>query len=62
MFDDASNTAAPVASARRPITESKRDMILGSTTTPNTLAMLDMVSENQTPIISLAASSKVAGR
>ena len=35
---------------------------LGSTTTPNSLAMLDGVSENQTPMVSLPASRKVAGR
>jgi len=59
VLDDASDTTAAVANARRLITESKVDIIIGSTTTPNSLAMLDVVSENQTPMISLAASSRV---
>ncbi len=59
VLDDASDTTAAVANARRLITESKVDVILGSTTTPNSLAMLDVVSENQTPMVSLAASSRV---
>ena len=59
VLDDASDTTAAVANARRLITESKVDVILGSTTTPNSLAMLGVVSENQTPMVSLAASSRV---
>ena len=59
VLDDASDTTAAVANARRLITESKVDLIIGSTTTPNSLAMLDVVSENQTPMVSLAASSRV---
>ncbi|WP_395699848.1 ABC transporter substrate-binding protein [Aquabacterium sp.] len=59
VLDDASDTTAAVANARRLITESKVDVIIGSTTTPNSLAMLDVVSESQTPMISLAASSRI---
>ena len=59
VLDDASDTTAAVANARRLITESKVDVIIGSTTTPNSLAMLDVVAESQTPMVSLAASSRV---
>ena len=59
VLDDASDTTAAVTNARRLITESKVDIILGSTTTPNSLAMLDVVSESQTPMISLAASARI---
>jgi branched-chain amino acid transport system substrate-binding protein len=59
VLDDASDTTAAVTNARRLITESKVDVILGSTTTPNSLAMLDVVSESQTPMISLAASARI---
>jgi branched-chain amino acid transport system substrate-binding protein len=59
VLDDASDTTAAVANARRLITENKVDAIIGSTTTPNSLAMLDVVSEAQTPMLSLAASSRV---
>ena len=59
VLDDGSDTTAAVANARRLITESKVDVILGSTTTPNSLAMLDVVAESNTPMVSLAASSRV---
>src|SRR4051812_8073871 len=52
VLDDASDTTAAVSNARKLITESRVDVVLGSTTTPNSLAMLDVVSENQTPMIS----------
>jgi len=59
VLDDASDTTAAVANARRLVTENKVDVILGSTTTPNSLAMIDVASENQTPMISMAASSRI---
>ena len=59
VLDDASDTTAATANARKLVTEHKVDLILGSTTTPNSLAMLDLVSEAQTPAISLAASARI---
>jgi len=59
VLDDASDTTNAVANTRRLITENKVDLVLGSTTTPNSLAMIDVVAENQTPMISLAASSRI---
>ena len=59
VLDDASDTTAATANARKLVTEHKVDLILGSTTTPNSLAMLDLVSEAQTPTISLAASARI---
>ena len=59
VLDDASDTTAAVSNARKLITENKVDLILGSTTTPNSLAMLDVVSEAQTPMISMAASARI---
>jgi len=59
VLDDASDTTAATANARKLVTEHKVDLILGSTTTPNSLAMLDVVSEAQTPMISLAASARI---
>jgi branched-chain amino acid transport system substrate-binding protein len=59
VLDDASDTTNAVANARRLITESKVDVVIGSTTTPNSLAMIDVVSENQTPMISMAASARI---
>ena len=59
LLDDASDTTAATGNARKLITEHKVDLILGSTTTPNSLAMLDVVSESATPMISLAASARI---
>ena len=59
VLDDASDTTAAVANARKLIAEHKVDIILGSTTTPNSLAMIDAVSEAQTPMISMAASARI---
>ena len=59
ILDDASDTTAAVANTRKLITESKVDIVLGSTVTPNSLAMIDVVSEAQTPMISMAASARI---
>ncbi|HUP07694.1 MAG TPA: ABC transporter substrate-binding protein [Caldimonas sp.] len=59
VLDDASDTTNAVANARRLVSESKVDVILGSTTTPNSLAMIDVAAESQTPMISMAASARI---
>ena len=59
VLDDASDTTAAVSNTRKLITEDKVDLIIGSTTTPNSLAMIDVVAENQTPMISMAASARI---
>ncbi len=59
VLDDASDTTAAVSNTRKLITESKVDVILGSTITPNSLAMIDVVAEAQTPMISMAASARI---
>lgn len=57
VLDDASDTTAAVSNAKKLIAESKVDVVIGSSTTPNSLAMIDAVSEAQTPMITLAASA-----
>jgi branched-chain amino acid transport system substrate-binding protein len=59
VLDDASDTTNAVANARKLITENKVDLIIGSTTTPNSLAMIDVVAEAQVPMISMAASARI---
>jgi branched-chain amino acid transport system substrate-binding protein len=59
VLDDGSDTTRAASNARRLITENHVDIVIGSTTTPNSLAMLDVVSEAQTPMISMAASSTI---
>ena len=59
VLDDGSDTTKAVANTRKLITEDKVDVVLGSTITPNSLAMIDVVAENQVPMISMAASARI---
>jgi branched-chain amino acid transport system substrate-binding protein len=59
ILDDASDTTTAVKNTRKLITEDNVDVVLGSSVTPNSLAMIDVVAEAQTPMISMAASSKI---
>ncbi len=59
VLDDGSDTTKAVANTRKLITEDKVDIVLGSTTTPNSLAMIDVVAEAQVPMISMAASARI---
>jgi branched-chain amino acid transport system substrate-binding protein len=59
VLDDGSDTTKAVSNTRKLITEDKVDIVLGSTVTPNSLAMIDVVSEARVPMISLAASAKI---
>lgn len=59
VLDDASDTTTAVKNARKLISENKVDVIIGSTITPNSLAMVDVVAEAETPMISMAASARI---
>jgi branched-chain amino acid transport system substrate-binding protein len=59
VLDDASDTTTAVKNARKLISEDKVDLIIGSTVTPNSLAMIDVAAESETPMISMAASSSI---
>ena len=59
VLDDASDSSAAVVNTRRLTLEDKVDAIIGSTTTPNSLAMTDVVAESATPTISLASSARI---
>ncbi len=59
LLDDASDTTGAVKNTRKLISENKIDAIIGSTVTPNSLAMIDVVSEAEVPMISVAASSRI---
>jgi branched-chain amino acid transport system substrate-binding protein len=48
-----------VQNTKKLIAESAVDAIIGSTTTPNSLAMTDVVAEGETPTISLASSVRI---
>ncbi len=59
VLDDASDTTTAVKNARKLISEDKVDILIGSTVTPNSLALIDVAAETETPVISLAASSRI---
>jgi len=59
VLDDASDTTTAVKNTRKLISESKVDLVIGSTTTPNSLAMIDVAAEGETPMIALAASARI---
>ncbi|MBN8748988.1 Leu/Ile/Val-binding protein [Xylophilus ampelinus] len=59
VLDDASDTTTAVNNTRKLITESKADVVIGSSVTPNSLAMIDVVAEGKTPMITLAASARI---
>ncbi|HSQ11191.1 MAG TPA: ABC transporter substrate-binding protein, partial [Burkholderiaceae bacterium] len=59
VLDDASDTTTAVKNARKLITEDKVDVLIGSTITPNSLAMIDVAAESETPMVSMAASSRI---
>ncbi|WP_344763980.1 ABC transporter substrate-binding protein [Actimicrobium antarcticum] len=59
ILDDGSDVTNAVRNTRKLISEEKVDLIIGPNTTPNALAMLDVVAENATPLIALAASAAI---
>lgn len=59
VLDDASDTTTAVKNTRKLISEDKVDVVVGSTVTPNSLAMVDVVAESETPMITLAASARI---
>jgi branched-chain amino acid transport system substrate-binding protein len=59
VLDDASDTSKAVANAKKFTSEDKVDVIVGSSTTPNSLAMVDIAAEAKTPMISMANSARI---
>ena len=59
VLDDASDTTAAVRAARKLIEEDHVDAIMGPSTTPNSMALLDVIGAAGVPMISLAGSSAV---
>jgi branched-chain amino acid transport system substrate-binding protein len=59
ILDDKSDTTEAVKNTRKLIAEDKVDVIIGSTITPNSLAMRDAVNEAEVPMLSMAASALI---
>ncbi len=58
VLDDAGDSTKAVANARKLIEEGV-DALVGSSTTPASLAMIDVAAEKQVPMIALAASARL---
>jgi len=59
VLDDASDTTKAVTNTRKLVSEDKVDVIIGSSITPNSLAMREVAVDTGTPMISLAASAAI---
>ena len=59
LLDDATDTTTAVQNTKKLIGENRVDAIIGSTTTPNSLAMIDVFADTETPVISLASSIRI---
>ena len=59
VLDDGSDTTKAVQNAKKLVAENKVDVIVGSTITPASLAMIDTAVEAETPMISMAASARI---
>jgi branched-chain amino acid transport system substrate-binding protein len=59
VLDDKSDTTEAVKNTRKLIAENAVDAVVGSTITPNSLAMVDVVADAEVPMISMAASARI---
>ncbi|MBI2307125.1 MAG: ABC transporter substrate-binding protein [Rhodocyclales bacterium] len=59
VLDDASDPTNAVTSVKKLLTEHKVDALIGPTTTPAALAMLDFVAEAKTPLLTTVGSSSL---
>jgi branched-chain amino acid transport system substrate-binding protein len=59
VLDDGGDSTRAVANMRKLIDEDHADAIIGSSTTPASMAMIAVAAEKQVPMISLAASASL---
>ena len=59
VLDDATDTTNAVQVTKKLIGETQVDAIIGTSTTPATLAMIDVIADGETPTISLASSIRI---
>jgi branched-chain amino acid transport system substrate-binding protein len=59
VYDDATDATNTVQSVKRLISEDKVDIIIGPSTTPTSLAVLDVAAEAKTPMLSLGSASPI---
>lgn len=59
LLDDASDPTNTVTNVRKLISEQKVDVIVGPNTTPAALAIISVVAEGKTPLVTLAANASI---
>ena len=59
VLDDATDTTSAVQDTKKLMGEDRVDAIIGTSTTPATLAMIDVIADGETPTISLASSARI---
>ncbi len=59
VLDDGSDTTKGVANARKLISDERVDAVIGSSTTPVSMAMIEVAAETKTPMITIAASARL---
>jgi branched-chain amino acid transport system substrate-binding protein len=59
VLDDATDPTAAIKNIKKLTSEDRVDVVIGSSTAPNSLAMTDVAAESETPLISLAGSAIV---
>jgi len=59
VLDDGTDTTAAVRNMRKLITDDKVDVIVGTSVSPGSLAMIDVAGETKTPMISVAANARI---
>lgn len=59
VLDDATDTTQAVKNSRKLISDDKVDVLIGTSITPGSLAMVDVAAETKVPMISVAASAKI---
>lgn len=59
VLDDATDTTQAVKNSRKLASEDKVDVLVGTSITPGSLAMVDVAAEAKVPMISVAASAKI---
>ena len=59
VLDDGTDTTAAVRNARKLATDDNVDVLIGSSVTPSSLALVDVAAELKVPLISVAASAAI---
>jgi branched-chain amino acid transport system substrate-binding protein len=59
FYDEATDSTTAALNERKLLTEDHVDVLIGGTTTPNALAMIDVAAEAGVPLIALSAASAI---